>query len=95
MQPFPMAEAQRQCRRQSRFERSECFGFAKRVLQEAGTDPERQVKTMYRIAFSREPAPRELENNLAFLTQQKGPAGAALTDLAHVILNLNEFIYIQ
>jgi len=75
--------------------------FAKRVLSEAGTDRERQVKTMYRIAFSRDPAPRELANNLAFLKKQTGPTAgsgadqAALTDLAHVVLNLNEFVYIQ
>ena len=74
--------------------------FAKRVLREAGTDPESQVKGMYRIAFSREPAPRELENNVAFLKKQMSPAAAsgeqaALTDLAHVVLNLNEFVYLQ
>ncbi|HXB70981.1 MAG TPA: PSD1 and planctomycete cytochrome C domain-containing protein [Candidatus Acidoferrales bacterium] len=79
--------------------------FARRVLTEAGTDPASQVKTMYRIAFSREPAPRELESNVAFLKKQMSPrAGsgadsgadqAALTDLAHVVLNLNEFVYLQ
>ena len=79
--------------------------FARRVLKEAGADdPERQVKTMYRIAFSREPAPKELQDNVAFLKKQMRPAagsgagqeaGAALTDLAHVVINLNEFVYIQ
>jgi len=75
--------------------------FAQRVLREAGTDQESQVKTMYRIAFSREPAPKELENNVAFLKKQTSPAAgsganqAALTDLAHVVLNLNEFVYLQ
>lgn len=70
--------------------------FAQRVFREAGTDPESQVKTMYRFAFSREPAPKELESNVAFLKKQMNPAGsganeAALTDLAHVVLNLDEF----
>jgi len=79
--------------------------FARRVLKEAGADdPERQVKTMYRIAFSREPAPKELQDNVAFLKKQMRPAagsgagqeaGAALIDLAHVVINLNEFVYIQ
>jgi hypothetical protein len=75
--------------------------FAERVLREAGTDPESQVKIMYRIAFSREPAPKELDSNVAFLKKQMSPrAGsgadkAALTDLAHVLLNLNEFVYLQ
>ena len=57
---------------------------------------------MYRIALSREPSPRELENNVAFLnrkrqraTNQETAMRSALTDLAHVTLNLNEFIYIE
>jgi hypothetical protein len=78
--------------------------FAKRVLREAGGDSEQQVKVMYRIAFSREPGQQELASNVAFLKKQMsaaaGSAGeqaaaAALTDLAHVVLNLNEFLYIQ
>ena len=82
--------------------------FAERVIKEAGQDPAAQVKTMYRIAFSREPNSREMESNLAFLKKQqereaKVAAGAggesaalsALTDLAHVTLNLNEFMYIE
>ncbi len=82
--------------------------FAQRVLKQAGSSPEEQVKTMYRIAFSREPNARELESNVAFLKKQRDheltaragsseqkAALAALTDLAHVTLNLNEFAYIQ
>ena len=75
--------------------------FAERVWKQAGPDPAAQVKTMYRIAFSREPNPRELESNVAFLKKQQGAssgetaARAALTDLAHVTLNLNEFLYIR
>jgi len=82
--------------------------FAERVEKEAGSDPQEQVKAMYRIALSREPSPRELENNVAFLNRQRQRATpqnasgnqetamrAALTDLAHVTLNLNEFIYIE
>ena len=57
-------------------------------------DPAQQVKTMYRIAFSREPSAKELENNLAFLKKQ-GEGVSALTDLAHVTLNLNEFAYVE
>jgi hypothetical protein len=82
--------------------------FAQRVWKEAGNNPAEQVKTMYRIAFSREPVEKELDSNLAFLKQQHDhemasgtrasedkTALAALTDLAHVMLNLNEFAYIQ
>jgi hypothetical protein len=79
--------------------------FARRVLKEAGSDPAAQVKTMYEIALSREPTSKEIDNNVAFLKKQQalGASGAsedaaalsALTDLAHVTLNLNEFVYIR
>jgi hypothetical protein len=82
--------------------------FAERVEKEAGKDPREQVKAMYRIALSREPTPRELDTNVAFLNRQRQRAmpqnaavngetamQSALTDLAHVTLNLNEFIYIE
>ena len=59
--------------------------------------------------MSREPAPEELRANVLFLEGQKafhskaegksGPSGPpgllALNDLCAVILNLNEFVYIN
>jgi len=80
--------------------------FARRVLKEAGSDQAAQVKTMYEIALSREPTRKEIDNNVAFLKKQQvlGATGgasedaaalSALTDLAHVTLNLNEFVYIR
>jgi hypothetical protein len=82
--------------------------LAQRVLKQAGSNPQEQVKAVYRIAFSREPTPSEMDSNVAFLKKQREyetsgasplsedkAALAALTDLAHVTLNLNEFAYIQ
>ncbi|HYL36019.1 MAG TPA: PSD1 and planctomycete cytochrome C domain-containing protein [Bryobacteraceae bacterium] len=82
--------------------------FAQRVFRQAGSGFDEQVKAMYRIALSREPSSKELDSNVAFLKQRRdhgmtSAAGAsedkaaldALTDLAHVVLNLNEFAYIQ
>ncbi len=80
--------------------------FAQRVILEAGWDFGGAVTAMYRIALSRDPTSKELETNVAFLTKQRdqelnaGAAGKqasldAITDLAHVVLNLNEFAYIQ
>jgi len=80
--------------------------FADRVWQAAGPNPEKQVTEMYRIAFSRDPNTAEMRQNLAFLKKQTDTAAAknasgdsaarsALTDLAHVTLNLNEFVYIK
>ena len=77
--------------------------LADRVWKAAGADPQKQVKEMYRIAFSREPAESEMRANLSFLDKQKAAASvsgeaavhSALGDLAHVVLNLNEFVYVK
>lgn len=82
--------------------------LAERVEKESGSDPREQVRAMYRIALSREPTARELDTNVAFLNRQRQRSApqntsvdeekamqSALTDLAHVTLNLNEFIYIE
>jgi len=80
--------------------------FAKRVMKEAGDDPAAQVKAMYEIALSRDPTAKEVATNVAFLKKQRDhelnggakedtAALSALTDLAHVTLNLNEFVYIR
>jgi hypothetical protein len=83
--------------------------FAERVAREAGADSEKQIRLLYRIALSREPERREMDQSLVFLQKQRDyhttraptkesgsdPALAALTDLAHVMLNANEFVYIN
>jgi hypothetical protein len=72
--------------------------LARRVLHEAVGDPRAQIRTLYRIALSREPDEKELTSNLAFLQNRSmQPAGSlgALTDLADVVLNLNEFVYVH
>ena len=63
--------------------------FAERVLRDAGNAPDAQIRSAYRIALSREPSSSEMQSNLAFL-QKLG-----LEDLCNVILNLNEFVYIN
>jgi hypothetical protein len=117
--------------------------FAARLVREAGDDPAEQVKALYRIALSREPTAKELDDDLSFLgrlreyplpteprqeadgssaapeaaeapeTPERAERGdakasadapplpkldadlAALADLAHVVLNSNEFVYID
>jgi hypothetical protein len=63
--------------------------FADRVATEAGADPAARVKSMYQIALGRQPEPAELNKGVAFLRER------SLSDLAHVMLNLNEFIYLR
>jgi hypothetical protein len=78
--------------------------FAGRVLRQAGDDVERQIHLLYRIALSREPAANEAARFREFLGRQRGyhagrgeenAALAALTDGAHVMLNANEFVYVN
>ena len=54
------------------------------------------------MALGRVPSETELDQNLGFLARQRDyhhakddPALAALTDLCDVLLNLNEFVYVQ
>jgi hypothetical protein len=63
--------------------------FADRVKEAAPNDSARQIDLAYRIALSR--SPREDEARLAadFLRKR------SLADLTHVILNLNEFLYVR
>ena len=78
--------------------------FAERVFREAGPEPDAQIEATYRIALSRDPTRPEMELNLRFLKQQRAvhirrglPDSllAALTDLCHVVFNLNEFVYLD
>ncbi|MDX1981525.1 MAG: PSD1 and planctomycete cytochrome C domain-containing protein [Bryobacteraceae bacterium] len=76
--------------------------FAERVMQLAGPEQEAQVRTAYRIALSREPSVAELTSNVTFLNRQRtahsqaqAPGLEALADLCDVLINLNEFLYIN
>jgi hypothetical protein len=63
--------------------------FADRVHEMAGNDPAKQVEVSYEIALGRPPDPEERTAAIGFLAKQK------LEDLTHVLLNLNEFLYIR
>ena len=77
--------------------------FAERVHKTAGEGLSDQVKAAYRLAMSRYPSEAELRDNVLFLEKQKSfhaKAGQdsgllALNDLCAVILNLNEFVYVN
>jgi hypothetical protein len=76
--------------------------LAERIWREAGPEQQAQVRAVYRVALSREPAAKEMAANVAFLNRQlaahqseASPGLEALADLSHVVINLNEFLYIQ
>ena len=63
--------------------------FADRVATEAGPDPRGQVSRAYELALGRKPTAEELRVGEEFLRTR------TMGDFAHVILNLNEFIYLR
>jgi hypothetical protein len=79
--------------------------WAKRVLAAKNASPAERVKTMYRAAFSRGPSDEELAQALAFLQTQAGEHGLrgdgpptdprVWADLAHVLFNVKEFVFVQ
>jgi len=85
--------------------------LAERVQREAGNDTSAQIKRLYRIAYSREASDKEVQQALEFLKNRNLAAtpssrGAVSTgidevtlsplgEFAHVVLNSNEFLYIN
>jgi hypothetical protein len=73
--------------------------WARRVLDQGGPAQER-IAGMYRSAFARPPTVGEVDACLAFLERQAQLAGgktddlAVWTDLAHVLFNAKEFIFL-
>ena len=63
--------------------------FADRIQEAAPRDAEAQIRTAYAIALSRPPTDDEIRLALDFLKKEK------LVDFAHVMLNLNEFVYMR
>jgi Protein of unknown function (DUF1553)/Protein of unknown function (DUF1549)/Planctomycete cytochrome C len=66
--------------------------FADRVRAEAGEDPAKQIDLAYRIGLTRPPSQAELKLALDLLD---ATSRRSLVDLTHVLLNLNEFVYIR
>ena len=63
--------------------------FADRVREAAPSDATEQVRLAYGISLSRPPTAEESRLAMEFLRKQK------LVDLTHVLLNLNEFVYMR
>ena len=63
--------------------------FAERLERAAPGDVDRQIDLAWRIALTRPPAPGEAETARGLVASQ------SLVDLTHVMLNLNEFLYLR
>lgn len=90
----------------SAFTNEQAAYLAKRLSKEAGADPGKQVERLYWLTLSRPPTTQQRESAIAFLNEQRQlhrrkmaaddeAMQAALTDLCHVMLNLNEFVYVN
>jgi hypothetical protein len=74
--------------------------WAKRVLAEPGRTDRERVVSMYEAAFAREPTADELADATAFLSARADEYGKpndprAWADLAHVLFNAKEFIFVR
>jgi ribosomal protein L37E len=75
-------------------------GWAKRTLAEPGRTPKERASGMYVAAFGRPPTEQELGEALEFLEAQAKEYGRAddpraWADLAHVLLNVKEFLFVN
>jgi hypothetical protein len=73
--------------------------LASRVFAVAGTDPRAQVKAAFEIALGRPPGEVERKEGEAFLHRSDAEFTDApstrLVRFCHVMLNLNEFVYVE
>jgi hypothetical protein len=74
--------------------------MARRVINDQGLTLEAEVDRAWKLAYSRTPSAEERASALKFLERQKGilrsgNAEAAMVDLCHMLLNSNEFVYVN
>ena len=72
--------------------------LAERVTNDTGLTKETQIDRAYRMAYSRMPNADERKSAVDFLNRQASVAGgekAAFVDFCHMLLNSNEFVYMN
>ena len=74
-------------------------GLAEKVSNDSGLTPKSQIERAWRLVYSRVPSAEESRSAAAFLDKQTRLAGgdrqAAFADLCHMLLNSNEFVYLN
>ena len=78
----------------SDFTNEEARWFAKRVRKDIGTDPNEQIVRAFLLAFGRTPSATEMEGARGLMSATAAPLDP-LTALCRVLLNTNEFIYVD
>jgi hypothetical protein len=74
--------------------------MAARVMNDSGITPEAAVDRAWKLAYSRLPNAEEKASALKFMERQmkleaKPSREAAMADLCHMLLNSNEFVYLN
>ena len=75
------------------FVNEEARHFAERVKRESGADPASRIRQAFQIALGRDPRTEETERARRLL--EESPSRDGLTALCRVLLNSNEFVYID
>lgn len=75
------------------FVNEEAQYFAARVLREGGPDLASQIRRSFQIALGRNPRPIEVKKSRRLF--QRGGSAKGLVGLCRVLLNSNEFIYVD
>jgi hypothetical protein len=71
-----------------------CRGTAERLLAEQGDDASR-LERLYRQTLARSPSPAEAERCLEYVAGIDGDELDRWSDLAHVLVNTKEFLFVQ
>lgn len=72
--------------------------FASRVANDAGLTEDAQIDRAFKLAYAREASAAEKKMSREFLSRQTsitGDRGQALTDFCHMLMNSNEFLYLN
>ena len=77
-----------------RFANEEATHFAARVRKDAGESPVAQIQLAFKIALGREPAPDESERMQALMASSAAGSDG-LAAACRVLLNANEFVYVE
>ena len=75
------------------FVNQEARHFAERVKRESGADPASRIRRAFQVALGRDPRPEETQRARRLL--EESSSGDGLTALCRVLLNSNEFVYID
>jgi hypothetical protein len=74
---------------------SRATAFSRRIARDSSATLEQQVATAYALALGRPPTESESADAVTFLQTTSATSADALVDLCHVMLNSNEFLYVD